>query len=169
MSNIKAKINAVDWISGALDLGKVFLNIVARFIPDKSEAEKAAAQLKQATLEFMSKTQDAQKEIILAEVKGESWAQRNWRPYTAFISIFCLLHNYILLPYLLLFFPAMTPVVIPDTVMTTLTGLLGVYFGGRSIEKAVDLWKNGTGSEATAKIMEAKAQIYALQQKHPKA
>jgi len=53
---------------------------IDKAVPDKDAAEKLKADL---TLEVMRLNSEELKQassIILAEVQGESWLQRNWRP-----------------------------------------------------------------------------------------
>lgn len=53
---------------------------IDKAVPDKSEAERLKAQI---TMEAMSQQHaelQGAVDIILAEARGESWLQRNWRP-----------------------------------------------------------------------------------------
>jgi hypothetical protein len=46
----------------------------------RAKLEEQAQELEGRVLDAKNNLVDAQKEIIVAEAKGESWLQRNWRP-----------------------------------------------------------------------------------------
>lgn len=46
----------------------------------KAEMLKMQQQITSQVLDYESKLMEAQSNIILAEAKGDSWLQRNWRP-----------------------------------------------------------------------------------------
>jgi len=54
--------------------------VVDKAIPDKSQAEKLKAELTTQVLQLNADEMKSATSIILAEVKGDSWLQRNWRP-----------------------------------------------------------------------------------------
>ena len=60
-------------------IGPIFSTIDA-VIKDKAEAEKIKLAIQQEILVHRSNEFKAAAEIIVAEAKGESWLQRNWRP-----------------------------------------------------------------------------------------
>lgn len=54
--------------------------VVDRAIPDKAEAERLKAELTVQVLKLNQEELKSASSIILAEVQGGSWLQRNWRP-----------------------------------------------------------------------------------------
>ena len=60
-------------------LGLAFKAIDAA-LGNAKEAQQLKAELERLTIEAGSKLREAQRDIIVAEAKGESWLQRNWRP-----------------------------------------------------------------------------------------
>lgn len=60
-------------------IGPIF-NTIDSIIENKSEAEKIKLAIQQEILIHRSNEFKAAAEIIVAEAKGESWLQRNWRP-----------------------------------------------------------------------------------------
>lgn len=105
---------------------------------DKSD-EKLEMQLKYKQLlmevegkmlDYENKLLEGQSQVILAEAKGESWLQRNWRPLLMLICMFIVFNNYVLVAYFQL------PVVTLDDHIWKLMemGVTG-YVAGRSLEK----------------------------------
>ena len=60
-------------------IGPIFKTIDS-IIENKSEAEKIKLAIQQEILIHRSQEFKAAADIIVAEAKGESWLQRNWRP-----------------------------------------------------------------------------------------
>ena len=73
-----------------------------------------------------------QSNVIIAEVQGKSWLQRNWRPILMLIVIFIISWNYILAPIFHL-----TSLPLPKELWTLLTIGVGGYVTGRSAEKII--------------------------------
>lgn len=55
---------------------------IDKAVPDKAEAERLKAQVTLAAMQQADTELKGAVEVILAEAKGESWLQRNWRPTT---------------------------------------------------------------------------------------
>jgi hypothetical protein len=60
-------------------IGPIF-STIDKIIENKDEAEKIKLAIQQEMLVHRSNEFKAAAEIIVAEAKGESWLQRNWRP-----------------------------------------------------------------------------------------
>jgi hypothetical protein len=105
---------------------------------DKSD-EKLDLQLKYkqlltdiegAYVNYESKLLEGRSRIVEAEIKGESWLQRNWRPMLMLICMFIILNNYVLVPYFKI------PVTTLDEHIWNLMEMgVGGYVAGRSLEK----------------------------------
>lgn len=116
------------------------LDIIDDLVPDKDLAAKLKAALEQrianiAHTEFISLL-EARKEIILAEAKG-GWLQRNWRPGIMAMFGAIIGNNYIIAPYIGLFFGPEYKMMLeipPDMWGLLKLGISG-YIVGRSIEK----------------------------------
>jgi hypothetical protein len=115
------------------------LDIVDKYVPDKDLAAKLKAALHQEIMrithnEFIEllKSQTA---IILAEAKG-GWLQRNWRPGLMALFGAIIANNYIIHPYVSLFFEdASVMLAIPPDMWSLLKIGIGGYVVGRSVEK----------------------------------
>jgi Holin of 3TMs, for gene-transfer release len=81
-------------------------------------------------LDYENKLLESRSKIVEAEVKGESWLQRNWRPILMLICVFILFNNYVLVPY---FNIPMT--VMDDHIWNLMEVGIGGYVAGRSLEK----------------------------------
>lgn len=131
-------------IAGLLTKG---LDIVDKFIPDKDLAAKLKAALTEQ-IENIVHTEvlallQSQTAIIIAEAKGESWLQRNWRPLIMVEFGTIILNNYIIAPYIGTLFGMEYKLIleIPASMWELLKLGLSGYVVGRSLEKIAD----GTG------------------------
>lgn len=121
-------------------------SILDKVIPDPVERDKAK-------LEFMKQQQSGlltelqgQIDIIQAEAQSEHWLTANWRPLTMLTFVVIIANNYILYPYLSLFWPDAPQLSIPPDMWDLLKIGLGGYVVGRSAEKGLKIWKE-SGSE----------------------
>lgn len=98
-------------------------------LADKQAHEQALAQINQA------------KEVIVAEANSDSWIAKNWRPLTMLVFTAIVANNYILYPYLSLFWSDAPVLELPPFLWETIKIGLGGYVVGRSGEKMVAAWK----------------------------
>lgn len=78
-----------------------------------------------------------QSSILNTEMTG-NWLQRSWRPLLMLMIMVIIMNNYILLPY----FPeTVKPLELDDNLWDILKLGLGGYVVGRSVEKAVKIYK----------------------------
>ena len=76
--------------------------------------------------------------VINTEMQG-NWLQRSWRPILMLSLVLIIINNYLLFPY----FPeSLTMLDLPDKLWNLLTIGVGGYVAGRSIEKAVKIYKH---------------------------
>lgn len=133
------------------DVVKGIIGIIDKAVPDKDLAEQLKAQVTQQmmSLDYSAFETEISKraEIIVAEAKGESWLQRNWRPGLMALFGLIIANNYIIYPYLSLFSVKSMALEIPPDMWALLKIGVGGYVAGRSAEKVVALWKNGKAQE----------------------
>jgi len=110
-------------------------NVLDKVIPDKAAAEKAKNEIASAMLAQSAEIEKAAASIVLAEVNGESWLQRNWRPM------------------LMVFFAGIIgadwfgfrPEYMTEATMQEVYSLLKIGIGGyvlsRGAEKGIKVWK----------------------------
>ena len=108
-----------------------------------TEAEARAAvqkALSQALKQAATTELAARRDVLLAELKGESRLQRLWRPIVALSFAFVLLFYALILPVAVDWF-GLPPVRVGDTllgwIMTSVNIAIGGYIGGRTLEKIV--------------------------------
>jgi hypothetical protein len=120
-------------------------DIIGELIEDKDKANEIKAVLNKAFSEAdltKFETQiNAQANIIIAEAKSASWLARNWRPGLMALFGIIIFNNYVLYPYLSLFFLAAPMLAIPAQMWSLLQLGVSGYVVGRSVEKGIELWK----------------------------
>jgi len=129
-------------------VGKVIdglFGLIDQTIEDKDKAAELKTQLNDVLLnsdltKFTTQMQ-AQASTILAEAKGESWLQRNWRPTIMLMFGVIIANNYILFPYLSAFWSEAPMLEIPPDMWGLIKLGLGGYVVGRSAEKGIAVWK----------------------------
>ncbi len=100
---------------------------------EKLEAKNRLAEIVLARLQALN---DAQRDVLLAEMKG-SLLQRNWRPVVMLTFAFIIVYHYFLQP-LMGFWLEVPTIQLPDQFWTLLEIGLGGYVIGRSVEKVAD-------------------------------
>jgi hypothetical protein len=96
-------------------------------------------QMEAAATEFAKQ----QAEVIIAEAKGESPLQRNWRPILMLTFTAIIAWQYLLYPILSGFFPQLTQLAIAPEMWELLKIGVGGYIVGRSAEKMMDSYSEG--------------------------
>ena len=127
---------AADLIDELHTSGEEEGNIKIKLEALRNELAKIEQAVTLKTIEYEGKLLDIKSKIINAEVQSDSWLAKNWRPMTmlAFVGI--------VISYWFGYQPTnMTPETIGDVFDLIKIGL-GGYVVGRSVEKAVKIYKN---------------------------
>lgn len=118
--------------------------VLENHVSDLELRQKIAAELKQETLSYVSKSADLGTGIVLAEAQSEHWFTRSWRPMLMVILMGFLVLAGIVLPtadllvgHHINFQPRWQ--VLPENFWDFLTVGMGGYIGGRSLEKVAGL------------------------------
>lgn len=124
--------NVENPLSAVLNIGT---KIIDKIWPDPTAA--ADAKLKLLTLYQSGDLQLVAEEsnIIQAETKSESWITASWRPIIMLLFGAIIANNYIIYPYLRLFFPSAPLLPLPPEMWDLLKLGIGGYVIGRSAEK----------------------------------
>lgn len=119
------------------------VSIIDKVIPDpvaKAEAQRKLIELQQ-TGEL--KQLEAQMQIVTAEASSDHWLTSAWRPITMLTFVAIVANNYILYPYLSLFWAEAPILDTPDQLWNLLQIGIGGYVVGRSAEKIAQSLKKG--------------------------
>lgn len=107
---------------------------------EKAELERVLLNLQALEMKLTAETAQIQSNIIIAEAKGQSWLQRNWRPLLMAMFGVIVANNYIIMPYIQMFWGAEYAISLeipPDMWSLLKLGVSG-YIVGRSVEKIAD-------------------------------
>ena len=129
-------------LDSAFNFGSTLLD---KFFPDKDAANKAKLMLMEMKQNGELSKLQASAGIVTAEANSDHWLAANWRPITMLTFVFIIANNYILYPYLALFFEEAPKLEIPPDMWALLKIGLGGYVVGRSVEKAVTGLKKPNG------------------------
>lgn len=117
------------------------MTLLDKVIPDP--VKKAEAQARLLELQQKGELQEitASMNVIVAEAKSEHWIVAAWRPITMLTFTAIVANNYILYPYLSLFWENAPILTLPKDLWDLLKIGLGGYIVGRSVEKTATNWK----------------------------
>ncbi len=115
------------------------LSIINKFIPDKNEAAKAAAEYEAALLNIQAQQAAGQTEVNKIEAGNDNIFVAGWRPFIGWTCGVAFAYHYVIQPIVLLICViSNTPIIKPefdmDTLLTVLLGMLGLG-GLRTYEK----------------------------------
>jgi len=126
-------------------LGKAVDDVLGRFFQDKDKAAEAAQELRLAMMEHEQTAQQVAQDVVVAEAKSEHWITSAWRPITMLVFVAIVANNFIIAPYVDMFFDAGLHLTIPDKMWGLLQIGLAGYVGGRSAEKLMKEYKKKKG------------------------
>jgi len=115
---------------------------VDQLVEDKDLANKIKFELQTKVLDLLKTEIEAARDVLMAEINSDSYLAKNWRPITMLVFVTIIANNYILYPYLQLFFESGAMLDIPPDMWSLLKIGLGGYVVGRSVEKGVKIFKN---------------------------
>lgn len=125
--------------TGLIAMGSQLIN---KWFPDPEEASKRQAELSAMVIEGEMKELDIIASIIKEESKSEHFLVAAWRPITMLVFVFIIANNYILYPYLSLFFDAAPKLELPPDMWDLLKIGIGGYTVGRTVEKSIKTYKD---------------------------
>ncbi|WP_259781185.1 holin family protein [Aestuariispira ectoiniformans] len=110
--------------------------VLDRVLPDTVERDKVEAELAATLLQHSARIEETAAEVVVAEAKGESWLQRNWRPMLMVLFGYIVAHNYVIAPIF-----DVPKAEMPDHLWELLKIGVGGYIVSRGAEKGINLWK----------------------------
>lgn len=119
-------------IDAVLNIGG---KVIDRLWPDPTEA--AAAKLKLMELQQSGDLaeMEAAMSIVVAEAQSNHWVVAAWRPITMLVFVAIVANNYLLYPYISLFWSQAPVLEVPPDLWDLIKIGLGGYVVGRSAEK----------------------------------
>jgi hypothetical protein len=116
-------------------------SIIDKVIPDPKA--KAEAQLKLLELAQSGglKELDASMQVVVAEAKSEHVLTATWRPITMLTFVLIIANNYIIYPYISLFWVDAPLLEIPNQMWALLNIGIGGYVVSRGAEKVTKIYK----------------------------
>ena len=121
----------------------VVSSVLDRVLPDTVEKDKVKAELQAQMLQHSASIEKAAADVVVAEAKGESWLQRNWRPVTMMSFVTIVVNNYIMVPWLNVFGLPAVALDIPPDMWSLLQIGIGGYIVSRGAEKGIKTWRDG--------------------------
>lgn len=118
-------------IDSVLNIGST---IIDKIWPDAGEKERGKLQLIMGELA-------GQIQVLVTEMSG-NWLQRSWRPILMLVIVAIVANNYLIYPYLSLFWTEAPTLTLPPELWQLMKIGVGGYVVGRSVEKGVDVWRN---------------------------
>lgn len=118
-------------------------SLLDKLIPDPKAKAEAQIKLMELSQAGQLKELESAMNIITAEAKSDHWIVAAWRPITMLTFVAIVANNYILYPYLSLFWPEAPILELPPDLWDLIKIGLGGYVVGRSVEKSIKSWKNG--------------------------
>lgn len=109
--------------------------VLKQVLPDPKARAEAEAKLGQMVLDGQLKEFENKAKIIAAEASSEHWITSAWRPITMLTFVAIIANNYILYPYLSLFWSEAPSLDLPDQMWDLLQIGLGGYILSRGAEK----------------------------------
>ncbi len=116
-------------------------SLIDKLIPDKAAQAEAKIKLLELSQQGQLKELESAMSIITAEAKSEHWLVAAWRPITMLVFVSIIANNYLLYPYLTLFWSDAPVLELPPDLWQLLKIGLGGYVVGRSVEKSVKAYK----------------------------
>jgi hypothetical protein len=109
--------------------------VIDKFVHTGDEKAEARRSLAMIETQYQTSLLKAQKDVIVAEAHG-NWLQRSWRPCLGFAFTSILVNNYIVAPYVEMWWPEVSLYLEPPPEFwSSLWYLVGGYMGLRTGEK----------------------------------
>ena len=108
---------------------------IDKAVPDADLRRRLKADINARLIDQESALTGAARDVLVAEAKGESWMQRNWRPLVMLTFAAIIANNYLVAPYVQAFGGVAVVLDIPAGMWNLLTMGLGGYVVGRTLEK----------------------------------
>lgn len=112
-----------------LKVAPAIFKVIDDFVEDKDLSSRLKHELSTQIVDSQSQIARAAADVVVAEIQGESWLQRNWRP------LLMVWFSILIGGYWFGFVPINMPVAIVEQMFTLVQIGIGGYVVGRSGEK----------------------------------
>lgn len=114
--------------------------VIDKIFPNEEAKAEAKLKLIELTQSGELEKLAASKDVVIAEIQGESAAQRNWRPHLMYLIMFLMVFNGVVVPLVEAMFGVKLPILeawsaIPKEMWNLLQIGMGGYIVGRTGEK----------------------------------
>ena len=116
--------------------------IINKLIPDKEAAAQAQIKLLELSQQGQLKELESAMTVITAEAISEHWLVAAWRPITMLTFVAIVANNYLIYPYLSLFWGEAPMLALPPDLWELIKLGLGGYVIGRTVEKSIQSYKS---------------------------
>ncbi|MCP3672228.1 MAG: hypothetical protein GY814_17710 [Gammaproteobacteria bacterium] len=116
--------------------------VLDKIFPDPEAASAAKLKLLELQQSGELETLKQAGSIITAEAKSDHWIVAAWRPITMLVFVTIIANNYILAPYIDMFFETNIVLDLPPQMWDLLKIGLGGYIVGRTGEKMIKTHKD---------------------------
>jgi len=116
-------------------------DVVGEFVEDKDKANELSHLISGRVLDILGVELQVKGAIITAEAQSVHALTAQWRPITMLVFVAIIANNYILYPYLSLFWTDAPILDIPAQMWELLKIGIGGYIASRGVEKVVRDWK----------------------------
>jgi len=120
---------------------KPVFNVIDKLVPDKDLREKLKHEIATQDFRMAEKELEARAKIIATEASSAHKLAAIWRPITMLIFAAIVANNYLIYPYLSLFWSQAPQLDLSPEIWNLLKLGIGGYIVGRSAEKCVKTWK----------------------------
>jgi len=109
----------------------------------KQELLRIELDARSEAMKHIQKLAELQSRVVLGEIQGKSWMQRNWRPILMLAIVSILVNNFIVAPYAVAFGLEAVVLDLPSELFVLMTVGVGGYIGGRTLEKRTEMQEIG--------------------------
>ncbi len=117
--------------------------VIDKLWPDPEKAAAAKLRLLELNQTGDLAEMNAAMSVIVAEAQSDHWVVSAWRPITMLVFVAIVANNYLLYPYISLFWSAAPVLELPPDLWDLIKIGLGGYVVGRSAEKVVKNYAGG--------------------------
>jgi hypothetical protein len=96
------------------------------------------AEVELALTQIDGQIKQYQSNVLIAEIQGNSWMQRNWRPLLMLVCIAIIGEQYLFVPLVKMFWTQVPILTLPSELWTLMEIGVGGYIAGRTIEKTIN-------------------------------